>query len=56
MPFTVPGNSDCTSIIKNGSIVLAVGDNHVKWIQRNDFNKDLKQGKAIFRSFSGGKT
>ena len=33
-----------------------MGDNHVKWIRRNDFNKDLKQGKAIFRSFSGAKT
>ena len=30
-----------------------MGDSHVKRIRRNDFNKELKSGKAIFRSFSG---
>ena len=53
IPFTVPGNSNYTSIIKNGRKVLVVGDIHVKRIRRNDFNKELKNGKAIFRSFSG---
>ena len=33
--------------------VLVVGDSHVKKIRRNDFNKKHKNGKAIFRSFSG---
>ena len=56
VPFTVRGNSDCASIIKNGRLVLVVGDNHVKRIRRNDFNKELKNSKAIFRSFSGAKT
>ena len=46
--FTVPGNSDYASIIKNGRKALVVGDSHVKRIQRNDFNKEIKNGKAIF--------
>ena len=29
-----------------------VGDSHVKRIKRNDFNKELRHGKAFFRSFS----
>ena len=56
IPFTVPGNSDYASIIKNGRKVLVVGDSHIKRIRRNDFNKELKNGKAIFRSFSGANT
>ena len=30
-----------------------VGDSHIKRIKRNDFNKELRHGKAFFRSFSG---
>ena len=56
IPFTVPGNSDYASIIKNGRKVLVVGDSHIKRIRRNDFNKELKNGKAIFQSFSGANT
>ena len=33
-----------------------MGDSHVKWIRRNDLNKELKNCKAIFRSFSGANT
>ena len=33
-----------------------MGDSHVKRIQRNDFNKEVKNGKAIFRSFNGANT
>ena len=54
--FIVPGNSDYASVIKNGRKVLVVGDSHIKRIRRNDFNKELKNGKAIFRSFSGANT
>ena len=36
--FTVPGNSDYASIIKNSLKVLIVGDSHVKRVRRNDFN------------------
>ena len=48
--FTVPGNSNYASIIKNGRKVLVVGDSHVKRIRRNDFNNNLKMVKL---SFSG---
>ena len=54
--FIVPGNSDYASVIKNGRKVLVVGDSHIKRIRRNDFNKELKNGKAIFQSFSGADT
>ena len=30
IPFTVPGNSDYASVIKNGRKVLVVGDSHIK--------------------------
>ena len=30
-----------------------MGDSQLKIIRRNDFNKELKNGKAIFRCFSG---
>ena len=56
MPFTFPGNSDYASMIKNGCKVLVVGNSHVKRIWRNDLNKELKNGKAIFWSFSGANT
>ena len=56
IPFTVPGNSYYASIIKNGRKVLVVGDSHIKRIRRNDCNKELKNRKAIFRSFSGAST
>ena len=54
--FTVPGNSDYASVIKNGRKVFVVGFSHIKRIRRNDFNKELKNGKAIFQSFSGADT
>ena len=56
IPFTVLGNSDYASIIKNDRKALVVGDSHIKRIRRNDFNKELKNGKAMFRSFSGADT
>ena len=56
IPFTVLGNSDYASIIKNDRKALVVGDSHIKRIRRNDFNKELKNGKAMFRSFSGANT
>ena len=56
IPFTVPGNSYYASIIKNGRKVLVVGDSYIKRIRRNDCNKELKNRKAIFRSFSGAST
>ena len=51
-PLTVPGNSNYASITKNGRKILVVGDSHIKRIRRNDFNKELKNGKAFFRCFS----
>ena len=33
-----------------------MGDSQLKIIRRNDFNKELKNGKAIFRSLSGANT
>ena len=33
-----------------------MGDSHIKRIRRNDCNKELKNRKAIFRSFSGAST
>ena len=48
IPFTVPGNCDYTGIVKNGRKALVVGDGHVKIILRNDFNKELKNGKTFF--------
>ena len=56
IPYAVPGNSDYASVIKNGRKVLVAGDCHVKIIRRNDFNKELKNGKAIFQPFSGSNT
>ena len=47
-PFTALGNSEYASIAKNGRKVLIVGDSHVRRIRRNDFNKELKNGTAIF--------
>ena len=50
IPITVPGYSDFARIVKNCHKVLIVGDRHTKTIRRNDFNKELKNGKAIFQS------
>ena len=33
-----------------------VGGSHIKRIKRNDCNKELRHGKAFFRSFSGAYT
>ena len=52
-PVTIPGNSNYASISKNGRKTLVVGDSHVKRIRRIDFNKELRNGKVYFRSFSG---
>ena len=53
IPLTVPGNSNFASITKNGRKILVAGDSHIKRIRRNDFNKELKNGKAFFRCFIG---
>ena len=50
-PLTMPGNSNYASITEKGQKILVVGDSHMKQIPRNDFNKELKNGKAFFRSF-----
>ena len=50
-PVTIPDNSNYASISENGRKILVVGDSHVKRI-RIDFNKELRNGKAYFRSFS----
>ena len=47
-PFTAPGNSEYHSIAKRGRKVLIMGDSHVRRIRRIDFNKELKNEKAIF--------
>ena len=52
-PVTIPGNGNHASISKNGRKILVVGDSHVKRIRRINFNKELRHGKAYFRSFSG---
>ena len=52
-PVTIPGDSNYASISKNGRKTLVVGDSHVKRIRRIDFNKELRNGKVYFRSFSG---
>ena len=49
-PLTIPGNSNCASISKNGHKILVIGNSH--GIRRIDFNKELRNGKAYFRSFS----
>ena len=52
-PVTIHGNSNYASISKNGCKILVVGDSHVKQIRRTNFNTDLSNGKAYFRSFIG---
>ena len=49
----LPDNSNYASISKNGREILVVGDSHVKRIRRINFNKNLRNGKAYFSSFSG---
>ena len=51
--ITYPGNSNYATIAKSGKKIFVIGDSHVKRIRRDDFNKQLKSGKAFFRSFSG---
>ena len=53
IPVTIPVNSNYASIPKNGRKILVVGDSHIKRIRRIDFNKELRNDKAYFRSFSG---
>ena len=50
---TVPGNSSYATVSKFGKKNFVVGDSHVKRIKRLDFNKELRNRKAFFRSFSG---
>lgn len=38
---------------KQGKIIFVIRDSHIKRIGLNDFNKELKHGKAFFCSFSG---
>ena len=52
-PPTVPGNSSYATVSKFGKKIFVVGDSHVKRTKRLDFNKELRCGKAFFRSFSG---
>ena len=52
-PVTIAGNSNYSSISKNGRKILLVGHSHVNRIRRIDFNKELRNGKTYFRSFSG---
>ena len=52
-PTTVPGNSTYFSIIIHGLKICVVGSSYIKKIKQNDFNKELRHGKAFFRSFSG---
>ena len=53
IPTTVPGNSTYSGITKHGRKICVVGDSHIKRIEQNDFNKELRHGKAFFGSFSG---
>ena len=49
--MAIPGNSNYASISKNGRKILVVGD--IKRNRRIDFNRELRNDKAYFRSFSG---
>ena len=51
--YTVPGSSTYSGISKHGRKICVIGDSHIKRIKRNDFNKELRHGKAFFRSFNG---
>ena len=53
-PPEVPGNSSYATVSKFGKKIFMADDSHVKRIKRIDFNKELRSGKAFFRSFSGG--
>ena len=55
-PTTDPGTSTYSGITKHGRKIWVVGDSHIKRIKRNDCNKELRHGKAFFRSFSGANT
>ena len=50
-PPTVPGNSSYATVSKFGkkNKIFVVGDSHVKGIKRLYPNKELRNGKAIFR-------
>ena len=50
---TVSGHNTYSGITKHGRKICVVGDSHIKRIKRNDFNKELRHGKAFFRSFNG---
>ena len=52
-PPTVPGYNSYATVSKFRKKIFVVGDSHVKKIKRLDFNKELRSGKAFFRSFNG---
>ena len=52
-PVTVPGNNNYANMTKYGRKIFIVGDSHIRRLRRDDFNKELRGGKAFFRSFSG---
>ena len=53
IPVATPGNSNYASISKNDHKILVIGDSHIKRIRITSLNKELRNGKAYFRSFSG---
>lgn len=55
-PSSVPRNSSYANFFKFGNKIFVVGDTQIKKIKRLDFNKELRSGKALFRSFSGAKS
>ena len=55
-PPTIPGNSSYATRTKFGKKIFVVGDSHVKRMKRIDFNKQLRSGKAFFKTFSGANT
>ena len=52
-PTAIPGNNSYASTSTQGKRIFLVGDGPIKYIKRNDFNKELKHRKAFFHSFSG---
>ena len=51
-PPTVPRYSSYATVSKFGKKIFVDGDSHVKRIKRLNFNKELRNCKAFFRSFS----
>ena len=53
---TIPGNSNYSSVIKDGKSVCILSDSICKRIKVNEFNKYLKNKKAYKRCFDGADT